>query len=248
MVRKAAIFLTVLVLSVPALANGFSIGLTALSNPLGQNLSGVFDLDYQADLGSVAHFGIDTSTAVGATSLLATLYPHLYLGGQLVNSEALTIDGHLEVGVPVTLGDETSSFLTGRLGVDAALEVVEGLNLIFGGQGNAIILPEVSYSVGAYGGFDATVPLVDGLNLSTGAVARFGFLPTPSTTADAYARLWTNYKPLKLYLGGDFDILPSFTATALAGLDLEFNPGANLVGEVQYDGELSGSLGLEFKF
>jgi hypothetical protein len=248
MVRKATIFLTVMVLSIPALASGFSIGLTALSNPLGQNLVGVFDLDYQADLGSVAHFGIDTSTTVGANSLLATLYPHLYLGGQLVNSEALTIDGHLEVGVPVTLGDETSSFLTGELGLDASLEIVEGLSLIFGGQGNAIILPELSYSVGAYGGFDATVPLVDGLNLSTGAVARFGFLPTASTTADGYARLWTNYKPLKLYLGGDFDILPSFTATALAGLDLEFNPGANLVGEVQYDGELSGSLGLEFKF
>lgn len=248
MVRKAAIFLTVMALSVPALASGFSIGLKALSNPLGQELSGLFEFNYEAELGPITHFGIDTSTTVGAGSLLVNLYPHLYLGGQLVNSEALTIDGHFEIGVPVTLGDETSSFITSDASLDARLEVVKGLALVFGGEGEAVILPEPSYQAGIYGGLDATVPLVDGLNLSTGAVAHFILAPSASTTADGFVRLWTNYKPLQLYLGAAFNILPSFTATALGGLNLEFNPGANLVGEVQYDGELSGSLGLEFRF
>lgn len=247
--RFALATLGVMALAVPASAGGFSFGATLLSNPLGQNFSGIITAGYEADLSSVGHFGIDAKAVIVSSGPSFELYPHLAVGVDLLKLDWFVLNAYAEVGAPIVVAPTFSYSLKATQGWQARLIPVKGLNLVLGSDFAATILPTASTSGNAYAGASANFSLSQSLGFAAGAYYRLNLIPTITPSADANAKLTLNLSPVSLSVGGEFGLLPTFSWKATAGVGIELSPQANLAADFGFTAtQADGKLGLKVRF
>lgn len=240
MIRKVAILLLALGISVPAMAAGFSISAAVSTHPIGQNFGGELGVGYSADDFSIsaalhtAPLGQNLHADLGLrwqTDLMKNITVGLWADAES-NFSTFSASVNPWIELNTALVDSDTASVEAYVGLEAYLD--------FGSS--------TATNADAYAGADATFTVAKGIDLSAGVFATYQLLNNSGLAADAYVGLDFDFNPATVYAHVDLTVAPSFTYRAHAGIDYALNSSSTLSAEVGYDGDLDATIGIKIGF
>ena len=240
MIRKVALLLLALGISVPAMASGFSISAAVSTHPIGQNFAGEIGVGYAADDFSI-------SAALHTAPLGQNLHADLGLRWQTDLMKNITVGLWADAESNFSSFDASVNpwveYNTHLADSDTAhAEVYVGVEAYLGfGSANTT-------NADVYVGADATFTVAKGIDLSAGVFATYQLLNNSGLAADGYVGLDFDFSPATVYAHVDLGLAPSFSYRAHAGVDFALSSNASLSAEVGYDGDLDAAVGVKIGF
>lgn len=240
MIRKVAILLLALGISVPAMASGFSISAALNTSPLGQNFAGEVGVGYEATDFSItaalhtAPLGQNLHADLGLkwqTNLTSSIVAGVWADAE---SNFSSFDANLNpwIEYKMSLAKSATSDVSAYVGVEAYL-----------GFGSA-----TTTNADVYVGADATFTVAKGIDFSAGVFATYQLLNNSGLAADGYVGLDFDLSPATVYAHVDLGLAPTFSYRAHAGVDYALSSSTSLSAEVGYDGDLDAMVGVKIGF